>query len=67
MSSKGKGGDGVLLICGALFAICVFGPALALKLKINLIEMAAILAPIVGPALIVAFAVILFKAFWSRY
>jgi hypothetical protein len=57
----------VLLICGALFAICVFGPALALKLKINLIEMAAILMPIVGPALIVAFAVILFKAFWSRY
>jgi hypothetical protein len=57
----------VLLICGALFAICVFGPALAYQLKMNLMEMAVILAPIVGPALIVAFAVILYKALWSRY
>lgn len=65
--NKGSGPDFLLLLVGVLIGIAFLGPALAIKLKLSLTDMALILAPILGPIMAVILVVLICKMYWSRY
>lgn len=65
--SQGSGPDTLLIVVAILAVICLMGPAIALQLKLSLTESAVILLPILGPVLLVALGVLIFRMYWSRY
>lgn len=58
---------GLLVFLGIVLGICAAGPAIALKLRISLTQMASEMAPIVAPVLFVALVVILIKSYWGSW
>lgn len=69
MSGKQSGGaeKGLLLTAVVVGFICIYGVPVAALLRLQLTGMAAILAPIAGTVLLVVFATILVRNYWSRW
>lgn len=66
-NNKGTGPDTLLLLIGVLVGISMFGPVMALQLRLSLTAMAIILAPILGTVAVVVLGVLIFKLYWNRY